>query len=78
MSSVPEILKIALYVLLGLWFAGILSMMVLSACALFGFVPFETATAKAKILRRNLLRIWLAMLGLVVLCLMLSIMFGQK
>ena len=78
MSTVSEILKIALYVLLVLFLMGVLSGMVLSACALFGFVPFETATAKAKLLPRNLLRIWLAMLGLVVLCMVLAIMFGQK
>ena len=78
MSTVSELPKITLYVLLALFFTGVLSGMVLSVCALFGFLPSESATAKAKVLRRYLLRIWLAMLGLVVLCMVLSIIFGQK
>jgi hypothetical protein len=78
MSPVSEMLKITLYVLVGLFFAGVLSIIVFSACALFGFLPVESATAKAKVVRKNLLRIWLAMLGLMLLFMLLSVIFGQK
>ncbi len=78
MSTISELLGIALYVLVGLFFVGVLSIMAFSACALFGFLPFESATAKARVVRKNLLRIWLAILGLVLLWMLLSVMFGQK
>jgi amino acid transporter len=78
MSTVSEILKISAYVLLGLWFLSVLWIILIAAGVLFGFLSFEGATAKAKVVRKNLLRIWLAILGLMLLAGILSVILGQK
>jgi len=81
MDTLINVLRLSLYALVGLWIAGCVYRLLLIAYAVLGGSRSVQAQAQLARVARPMVRIWWAMLGLVILLVLVAALregFGRK